>query len=232
MFTDLKVGNKTVTSSDSTITPEHISLTKSIHLDYKQNFSLSYAALNYTNAHQNAYRYRLKGYQEDWYDAGKTTVAHYTNLNPGEYTFEVQTSIHGNVWNPRGASIKVVVNPPFYLTTYAFIGYAGVIAFTIWYLRRRGIQKLRKKFIDEQQKLEEQRVWDLEQMKIKFLTNLSHEFRTPISLILAPLEGILSKNPEPALGVQLKTIERNSKRLLNLVNQLLDLNRSSNKSRT
>ncbi|WP_307140628.1 hybrid sensor histidine kinase/response regulator transcription factor [Siphonobacter sp. SORGH_AS_1065] len=231
-FTDLKVGNKTITAADSTITPEHISLAKVIHLDYKQNFSISYASLNYTNAHQNAYRYRLKGYQEDWYYAGKTTVAHYTNLNPGEYVFEVQTSTHGNVWNPQGASITLVVHPPFYLTIYAYLFYAFALGFTIWYLRRRGIQKIRQKFMEEQQKREVQRIRDLDQMKIKFLTNLSHEFRTPISLILAPLEGILAKKHESAIDSQLQTIERNSKRLLNLVNQLLDFKQIEQQEQT
>ncbi|OZI05478.1 hypothetical protein BWI93_25250 [Siphonobacter sp. BAB-5385] len=232
LFTDLKVGNKTITAADSSITSEHISLAKSIHLDYKQNFSISYASLNYTNAHQNIYRYRLKGYQEEWYYAGTTTVAHYTNLNPGEYTFEVQTTIHGNVWNPNGASIQIVVNPPFYLTYYAFAFYILAAGFTIWSLRRRGIRKIKKKFAEEQQQREVQRIRDLDQMKIKFLTNLSHEFRTPISLILAPLEGILAKKHESAIDSQLQTIDRNSKRLLNLVNQLLDFKQIEQQEQT
>lgn len=232
LFTDLKVGNKTITAADSGILAGHISLAKVINLDYKQNFSISYASLNYTNPHQNAYRYRLKGYQEEWYYAGKTTVAHYTNLHPGEYLFEVQNRIHGDVWNPAGASITIIVHPPFYLTFYAYLFYALAIGFTLWYLRRRGIQNIRKKFTEEEQKREEQRIRELDQMKIKFLTNLSHEFRTPISLILAPLEGILAKKHEPSIDGQLQTIERNSKRLLNLVNQLLDFKQIEEQEQT
>ncbi|PKK34759.1 hypothetical protein BWI96_20490 [Siphonobacter sp. SORGH_AS_0500] len=95
-----------------------------------------------------------------------------------------------------------MVHPPFYLTIYAYLFYAFALGFTIWYLRRRGIQKIRQKFTEEQQKREVQRIRDLDQMKIKFLTNLSHEFRTPISLILAPLEGILAKKHESAIDSQ------------------------------
>ncbi len=223
MFTDLKLGGRSVTALDSSVLSEHISVAKTIHLDYKQNFSLSYVALNYTSPRQNQYSYRLKGFENEWNNAGSKTTANYTNLSPGEYVFQVRVSNNDGVWNMRGKEIKIIVKPPLWMTWYACISYFLFAAVLLLYIRYRGIRNLQKEFKAHQEKRESERLHELDRLKIKFLTNLSHEFRTPISLIMAPVDKLLVEPHNEVMEVQLGLIQRNAKRLLNLVNQLLDL---------
>ncbi|SEI55591.1 Signal transduction histidine kinase [Dyadobacter sp. SG02] len=220
LLRELKVGNRTVTSADSGMIDADISVAQSIRLDYKQNFSIGYGALNYTNPEQTAYRYRLVGLQTEWQQAGGATTASYTNLSPGEYRFEVQASSDGSDWSSPPAAVAITVKPPFYLTIYAYIFYILAPVAAVYLMRRRGIRRLHRKFRKEQARRETERKQELDRLKIKFLTNLSHEFRTPISLILAPVENLLGQ--ETQQQPQLSAIRRNAKRLLNLVDQLLD----------
>lgn len=220
MLRDLKVGNRTITSADAGMVDADISVAQSIRLDYKQNFSIGYGALNYTNPEQTAYRYRLVGLQNEWQQAGQATTASYTNLSPGDYRFEVQASSDGSDWTSPPATVAVTIKPPFYLTIYAYIFYVLAPIAAVYLMRRRGIRRLHRKFREEQARRETERKQELDRLKIKFLTNLSHEFRTPISLILAPVENLLG--PEQPHQPQIAAIRRNAKRLLNLVDQLLD----------
>lgn len=220
---DLRIGNRSITSADSGLIDADISVAKTIRLDYKQNFSLGFAALDYTNPKQIHYRHRLSGMQSEWNETGTNNVASYTNLSPGNYVFEVQASPDGMNWNGPTTSVGVVVEPPFYLTIYAYMFYILAPFAIVLILRRRGIQKLRREFRQQQQQAEAERARELDQLKIKFLTNLSHEFRTPIALILAPVDNVLSKTRDTELHAPVLAIRRNAKRLLNLVDHLLDL---------
>ncbi|MGG7664395.1 hybrid sensor histidine kinase/response regulator transcription factor [Dyadobacter sp. BHUBP1] len=217
---ELKVGNRAVTSADAGMIDADISVAQSIRLDYKQNFSIGYGALNYTNPEQTSYRYRLVGLQNEWQQASHATTASYTNLSPGDYRFEVQASSDGSDWGSPPTTVAVTVKPPFYLTVYAYMLYVLAPIVAVYLMRRRGIRKLHRKFRDEQARRETERKQELDRLKIKFLTNLSHEFRTPISLILAPAENLLAQ--ESPHQPQISAIRRNAKRLLNLVDQLLD----------
>jgi signal transduction histidine kinase/ligand-binding sensor domain-containing protein/DNA-binding response OmpR family regulator len=221
LITDLRISNRSVSPSDNGPINENISIAKEINLDYKQNFALSFVGLNYTSPEQNQYAYKLEGFDKDWNYVGKTTTASYTNLDPGVYVFRVKASNNDGVWNNEGASIKIYVHPPFWRTTLAYMIYVWLIIGIVLYLRYRSIQKLKRKFRIEQEKKEAERIRELDRLKIKFLTNLSHEFRTPISLILGPVDTLLAQQNEKTYG-QLHMIKRNARRLLNLVNQLLD----------
>ena len=220
---DLRIGNKSITPADSIFIDADISVAKTINLDYKQNFSLGYAALNYTNPKQIHYRHRLVGMQPDWNETGLNNFASYTNLSPGNYLFEVQASSDGINWSPVTTSIAIHVKPPFYLTIYAYIFYLLTPLAIVFAMRRRGIKKLQKEFKEKQKQAEAEQAKELDSQKIKFLTNLSHELRTPISLILAPTENLLVKTKATDLNQPVLAIKRNAKRLLNLVDQLLDI---------
>ncbi|MCE7070635.1 ATP-binding protein [Dyadobacter sp. CY327] len=219
---DLKIGNRSITPADSNFIDADITVAKTISLDYKQNFSIGFAALDYTNPKQMHYRHRLVGMQSEWNETGLTNFASYTNLSPGKYVFEVQASGDGINWGPQTKSVAVIVKPPFYLTIYAYIFYILAPFAIVYYMRQRGIQKLQRQFKEQQQRAEVERAQELDRMKIKFLTNLSHEFRTPISLILAPVDNLLVKTRSTELHPPVNAIKRNAKRLLNLVDQLLD----------
>ena len=229
LIIDLKISNKSVEPSADGPIQENISITKKIDLDYKQNFALSFVGLSFTAPEQNQYAYKLEGFEKDWNYVGSATTAVYTNLDPGEYTFRVRASNNDGIWNTAGTSIKIYVHPPLWRTNYAYAFYLMVFIGSILYIRHRGIQKIKRKYIlaeekarAERERKESKRLHELDQLKIRFLTNLSHEFRTPISLILGPVEMLLSQDTNRQSSNQLQIIKRNGKRLLNLVNQLLD----------
>lgn len=222
LFTDLKISNRSVVAGDDAPIKEHISIAKEIKLDYKQNFALSFVALNYTLAKQNQYAYKLVGFDKDWNYTGTNNTAVYTNLDPGHYTFLVKASNNDGVWNTSESKIEIFVRPPFWRTTVAYVFYVLAIAGILLYSRYRVIAKMRRKFKAEQEQQEIKRQQELDRLKLKFLTNLSHDLRTPIALISGPIDQLIEGEKASAKLDKLYIVRRNAKRLLNLVNQLLD----------
>lgn len=233
ILTDLKIANQSVVPGPDSQIDEDISVAKEMHLDYGQNFSLSFAALNFTSPQENRYFYKLEGFDKEWNSVGNASTAMYTNLDPGTYTFLVRATSDAGEWDSPLKSIRVTVKPPFWRTYYAYTLYFLLFAGILWTIRYLGIQKLKAKFAVEQERnraelllaeerREAERKHQFDQLKIKFLTNISHEFRTPISLIMGPLEQLMQQETSPERANQLDMLRRNARRLLNLVNQLLD----------
>ncbi|TWI80142.1 signal transduction histidine kinase [Lacibacter cauensis] len=229
IITDLKISNRSVVPSENGPIKENITTATEITLDYKQNFALSFVGLNFTAPEQNQYEYKLEGFDKDWINIGNASTVSYTNISPGKYIFRVRASNNNGVWNTKGTSIKIYVRPPFWQTIYAYFFYTLLIVGALIYFRHRSVEKIRRKFLleqesfrAEQERKEAERIHELDQLKLKFLTNLSHEFRTPISLILGPVDSLIEQEKNNTFRLQLNMIKRNGKRLLNLVNQLLD----------
>lgn len=233
LLRELKVDNKNIVPTEDSPLKEHISIAKDIYLKYKQNFSIGFVALSYTIPQQYRYSYKLEGFDKSWNNVGAAKTASYTNIDPGEYVFNVRVSNADGTAYGKITTIRIHVKPPFWLTVYAYIFYFLVVAGILFYIRYRGILKLKRQFRIEQEKAEARQIIDqerkeaerlheLDMLKIKFLTNLSHEFRTPISLIMGPVDTLLSEKKMEASKSQLYMIKRNARRLLNLVNQLLD----------
>ncbi|MGX5691283.1 hybrid sensor histidine kinase/response regulator transcription factor [Arcticibacter tournemirensis] len=233
VLTDLKISNQSVLPSAKSEIKEHISVAREIHLDYKQNFSLSFVSLNFTSPEENRYLYKLDNFDKEWNRVGPVNTAVYTNLDPGEYVFQVKATTDAGEWTTPVTSIKIFVRPPFWLTYYAYACYILLIGLILAYMRYVGIQKLKARFAIEQERVkaqqqieqerrEAERLHEFDELRIKFLTNLSHEFRTPISLIVGPVEQLLQQETSNQKANQLNMIRRNARRLLNLVNQLLD----------
>lgn len=228
VFTDFQLFNTSVKPGQlikgKTILDRSISLTDDIQLNYDQNFfSIEFAALNFANATKSKYEYMLEGFNDRWFTTNsKDRKATFTNLDPGEYTFKVRAANDNGVWSLGAVSLRIKILPPFWKTAPAyFLYFLGVSGF-LYYLRKRGIKKLKAQFALEQERKSAQQMHELDMMKIKFFTNVSHEFRTPLALILAPLDKLLKENPEENAKIHLTLIQRNARRLLNLVNQLLD----------
>jgi len=221
-FTALKINNAVVSTGDHSPLKQDISVAKQIDLDYKQNFSISYSAINFTLPQQNKYAYMLKSFNKSWNYVGSATTAYYTNMDPGEYIFMVKACNNDGIWNNTGAQIRIIIHPPIWMTWYAYLLYGIVLVGGLLLIRHRGINKLKAQLALEQERKESERVHELDLLKIKFLTNLSHEFRTPISLIMAPADKLLAEYKDDQTIGQVAVIRRNARRLLNMVNQLLD----------
>ena len=233
VLTDLKVDNQLVSPSENGPINRPMLLADEINLKYKQGFSIAFEALDFTVPEANQYEYKLDGFDKKWIRAGKEHKAYYGNIAPGEYVFQVRASNNDGIWNQAGRSIRVVIAPPYWRTNFAYAVYILLFGLILFYLRRLGIKKIKMRFVIEQERQEAKQLIErerkeaeylhkMDQMKIKFLTNLSHEFRTPISLILGPVENLIGQVKEEAPLNYLNLIKRNTKRLLNLVNQLLD----------
>lgn len=228
VLTALQVFNQNIEPGDKlskqVILQKAIAETDDIKLRYDENiFSIEFAALGYINTQKNKYAYRLEGFNKNWlYTDGSNRKATYTNLDPGVYTFYVKASNDQGVWNEQAVALKIIVLAPFWRTPLAYLLYILAGLAILYFARRMVIQQTRMRFVLEQERKEANRIRELDLMKIRFFTNVSHEFRTPLSLILTPLERMIGTAEEPARRSQYQLIHRNARRLLNLVNQLLD----------
>lgn len=226
-FTDLQIENKSVGIGENidgrVILNKSITITSAIELRYSQNgFALEFAALNYFNPQKIRYRYKLEGFDVDWQEAQPDSRrATYTNIDPGTYFFKVRSTDAAGNWVSNEAKLALTILPPFWRTWLAYAGYLLLAGGTLFYIRHRGIKRLKKEFLLRQERQQAHRMHELDLMKIRFFTNVSHEFRTPLSLIITPLEKLIGHNVMPKKQ-ELQLIHRNAKRLLNLVNQLLD----------
>jgi|CZKP01.1.fsa_nt_gi signal transduction histidine kinase/ligand-binding sensor domain-containing protein/DNA-binding response OmpR family regulator len=198
---------------------------KEIKLPYDKNFlSFGFAALSYVSPERNQYAYKMEGIDRDWVYSGNTHNVSYTNLGPGEYTFKVKGSNNDGVWNEAGTSISIIISPPWWRADWAYILYGCIIVLILYGLRRYELNRaeLKNRVKIDEAVLKERE--ETEKMKSRFFANISHEFRTPLTLILGPAEKINAQTSNDVIkdsGI----IKRNSKRLLQLVNQLLDLSK-------
>lgn len=217
--TPVKIGEK---YNGRVVLEKSITEISDLTLKYNQNvFSIEFAALAYLNPNKIRYAYQLKGFNDEWLTAnGKDRKATFTNLNPGEYTLLVRASNEDGKWS-KPLALTIHILPPFWLTPFALITYVFLIIAALIYGRKLILRRAKMKFQIEQERQEAQRLHELDMMKIKFFTNVSHEFRTPLSLIITPVEKMIGK-AQPEEKQQFQLIHRNARRLLNMVNQLLD----------
>lgn len=231
VLTSLEIFNQKIdTQKDGTL-PEAIDHLKEIHLSYKDNvITLNYAALSYCTPQKNQYAYMLEGFDKGWNYVGSQHSTTYTNLPAGTYTFRVKASNNDNIWNEEGTSIRIIVHPPFYLSLPFKIGYVLLFLLALGLLLRYVIRRSEKKHAKAIDELNSKKEIEIHEAKINFFTMIAHEIRTPVSLIIGPLEKIMQSTHIPTNERQeLEIIDRNSQRLLYLVNQLLDFRKVEQK---
>ncbi len=203
-----------------------ISEISELNLSYNENdLRFDYVGLHFAYPSRNKYKYMLEGYEEDWVDAGTQRNATYTNLDAGEYVFRVKACNLDGVWNEEGASLSIIISPPFWATWWAYIIYFLLGVSIVYFLRKYEMNRLGLK---NQVKLDEVKLKEREEtdkMKSRFFANISHEFRTPLTLILGPAENIKPDSSAEEVEKQTGMIKRNAQRLMNLINQLLDLSK-------
>lgn len=198
---------------------------KKVDLKAEDNMvSFLYAALSYCAPEKNQYAYKLEGFDKAWNYVGTQSKATYTNLPPGTYTFRVKASNNDGVWNDVGASVQVVVHPPLYWSVPFKLLYLLIACGVTAWIVRYYIGRSRRKHRQEIELVKQEKDKEVQEAKINFFTMIAHEIRTPVSLIIAPLENVMKESntlPTP-IRDSLAIVNRNSQRLLYLVNQLLD----------
>ncbi|WP_299108346.1 hybrid sensor histidine kinase/response regulator transcription factor [uncultured Winogradskyella sp.] len=229
ILTDFKIKNKSVSIEDNGILKKHISFTKSISLTYDNaNFSINFSIPNFINSDNNLYSYRLIGVQDDWLTT-KKNEAFYTIQKPGTYVFEVKGANNDVVWNERPTKLEIIVSPAPWRSWWAFTIYVLLIVASLmilmWFLKSR--TKLKHEL--ELEHVESERNEELNQAKLEFFTNISHEFRTPLTLILGPLQQILNDyRGSNKMHKKLLVIENNANHLLHLINRLMNFRKLEN----
>ena len=223
IFTSLRVNNQEVSPGKEvdgrTILTSALSATEKLVLKHHENFiTILFSGLNFDMPSHTYYKYRLKGMSDRWIEINPQDGvgrANCTKLAPGSYELEVYSAGFDKVWNEQPATLKIVVQPPLWATWWAKLIYLlFIIAILTWGYRWKMDQN-RKRMEDEKYK-------ELEEMKYRFFTNISHEFRTLLTLIITPIGSILKRTTDSETRHQLNDVSRNAGDLLQLVNQLLD----------
>ncbi len=224
---NIKIGEK-----DSPL-QQALSYADKIVLNHKQNvFNFEFVSLSYLHPAKNQYAYKMEGFDKEWNYTEEHKVT-YTSLPPGKYIFRVKGSNSDGVWNNEGDQIELEIKPPFWKTGIAMLLYIFIVFGFLYWLNRRYVLRERKKQKYALEKAKTEKELELYNSKMTFFTNIAHEIKTPLSLIKAPLEKIMTtKNmSEDELEYDLKIIGRNTEQLHALITQLLDFRKMETGSR-
>ncbi|MEO5600560.1 MAG: ATP-binding protein [Cyclobacteriaceae bacterium] len=224
VLTQLKVNNEIPSIGENSKEifgiKNDISVLDELLLDYQHNnFAIEFSAMEMTSPDKNLYRHKLEGYDKEWIETDwKERTATYTNLDAGHYVFRVRASNHHGIWSDQETILAVRILPPPWQTWWAYTLYGLAFITMVLYWRNYDIKRVKLKHRAEH-------LSELDDLKSRFFANISHEFRTPITLILGPLKdlynGTAKEDPKTVIGAVL----RNGSRLLRLINQLLDLSK-------
>lgn len=208
-----------------------ITHTEEIEIPYSvSTFSLGFAALSYVSPQGNTYAYQLEGRDKDWIYTNQLHKVTYSDLSPGNYIFKVKASNSDGLWNEESANLRINILPPFYRTVWAYTSYTIIIFTLLFLLIRYYINKVNNKNRQTMEAMEARKEKELYNAKIEFFTHVTHEIRTPLSLIKSPLEEVIKHvDPQDKNWENLTIIQRNTNRLLKLVNELLDFRKTETK---
>ncbi|MDG1871431.1 MAG: two-component regulator propeller domain-containing protein [Flavobacterium sp.] len=229
-FSDFKLFNKSVSPGDvDSLLAKVISETDSLILTYDQSvFTVEYVGLNYAHPGKNEYAYYLEGFEKEWNYVGGKRAATYTNLAAGKYVLNVKAAKRGGVWSAKPLQLHIEILPPFWRTNLAYFLYALAIVLVSIYLKKFLQRRFHEKQAIQFERDKATQIEKLNAKKLQFFTNISHEFRTPLTLIINPLEDIIKSGkfdlPAEVLN-KLHVIHKSSDRLSRLINELMDFNK-------
>ena len=209
--------------------PLDLSQTREMELGYgdARMLTLTFASLSYCSPEKNQYAYKLDGFDADWNYVGNHNRATYTNLPAGTYVFKVKATNNDGMWSVGEATLRIVVHPPFWWSWYAKLFYLLLIVCLIWLYVHYRLKLAEHRHQQEIERLNAAKEREVREARLNFFTMIAHEIRTPVSLIIGPLEKIMKKG---APSDDMKVIDRNAHRLLELVNQLLDFRKVEQQS--
>lgn len=217
-FTNFQLFNKDIdiNDPDSPIKQDIETLDRIVLQYFQSSFSIEYAALSYFAPTKNKYAFMLENFDPQWNEVGNQNKATYTNLAPGEYVFKVKAANWNSDWSDKTRSIAITILSPWWKTNAMYVAYAFLFMLIVEIIRR---SYTRYHQLQNDLKVEK-RVNDI---KLRFFTNISHEIRTPLTLILGPIHDMVEIKDIPKnISTKLHLVEKNGKRMLRLVNQLLD----------
>lgn len=230
LFEDLKIHNKLIRPDESLCINKHLSYRPNINLKHNQNsFSISFAALDYSENERVHYHYKMEGYDKYWIDAHNNREAYYANLPAGRYDFKVKITNNDQSIIEAENSIKVIVEPAPWLTWWAWSSYLLIAAIIIGFFVRFWLRIKQEKEITRRAELEKEQEQRVNKMNMSFFANVSHEFRTPLTMISGPVTQLCESPEIEGENKQLLYIvQRSVGRMLRLVNQLMDFNKLEN----
>jgi signal transduction histidine kinase/ligand-binding sensor domain-containing protein/DNA-binding response OmpR family regulator len=230
VITGLRRLNRREAVGDSgSILERSITETTSLRVPARDNVLIfEFAALDYSAPAKNRYEYRMVGFNDTWIDAGDTRLATFTNLPPGSYTLQVRGSNNDGVWNEAGTSLDLWILPPWWRTPWAYALYVLMGMGLVMGARRYEMNRIRLRHRAEQEHAHAERLIEVDRARSRFFANVSHEFRTPLTLTLGPLDDLQAgfHGPlAPAMADQVGLARRNAGRVLELIDQLLEVAR-------
>jgi signal transduction histidine kinase/CheY-like chemotaxis protein/AraC-like DNA-binding protein/ligand-binding sensor domain-containing protein len=204
-----------------------VSAMKELSLPYNRNFLTFYfSGLEFNEPAKMQYRYRLTGIDKDWVRIGNRNIANYTNLPPGSYTFKVNATNTSDIWSNKITTIEIIILPPWWRTWWAYGLFTAIVFTAATAFYRSRIKLIRSKQETQLKQKEAEQLRAVDEMKSRFFSNITHEFRTPLTLIIAPLEELNKDAATPVVVKnKLSIIQRNARQLARLINQLLDLSK-------
>ncbi len=230
LLTGLKVDNVPVQEDDRYVTQSTTDRVLALKIPYnKAMIAFDFAAQEYTAPDKINYAYYMEGWDKGWNYVGKSRTANYTRLHEGSYTFRIKTTNAEGVWNSSEYTLKITVLPPWYRTWWAYLLYTVFVTGLAYLYLRYKAQKTKLDFDIRLARLETEKEKELNEKKLAFFTNVSHEFRTPLTLIINPVKEMLHSDGKPATG-SLDVVYRNARRLLSLVDQLLLFRKADSES--
>lgn len=197
---------------------------------HNSSFTISYTALNYTSPEALRYAYMLEGVDKEWIDMGSNREVTFANLSPGSYLFRVRSTNSSDIWQDNECVMEIIITPPFWKTRWALFVYILVVLGIIFLFYDIKNKKIEERHLLAKKEFENEKEKELYNAKIQFFTFITHEIRTPLTLIKAPLEKIIrSGDGSPSTRSNLHTIAKNTQRLLDLSNQLLDFRKTESR---
>lgn len=217
-FTDFALFNKVIENYDQSILKANINFDAEVTLTQRQNvFTIYFSYLSYIRPDKNSYLIKLEGFEDEWQPINHKTEATYTNLDPGKYIFRVKGYNNDGVGSEQVAKLFLTVLTPWWKSNLALFVYLLLTSLVIWSIYRLQLAR-------HLQSVENKRLVELDNFKSKFYTNITHEFRTPLTLILGPVENALKQKLLLNFN-EINLIKRNADRLLNLINHILELSK-------
>jgi len=228
VISELRINNQDVFPGESNILDKSILHTREIILTYDQNtITLGLSVLNFIQSDRNQQKYMMEGVDKSWVYGERLNTMTYSNLQPGNYIFRASGSNNDGIWNEEGTSLSITVLPPPWLRWWAYMCYLLFLAGIIMLIWRYLVNRAKMKATLLEERIEIEKAHELDHMKSRFFANISHEFRTPLTLLLGPIEDKLKsrqKLDHDDRGI-FRIMHRNAKRLQRLINQLLDLSK-------